>query len=126
VALFIGTAQVGAEPEQAPVQPENVLPAAGVAVSVTRAPLVNDWLHPALLLQLIPAGLELTVPEPPTVTCRESVWTIVVKDAPTLWAAVSVIAQLVALPEHTPVQPTNVLPEVGAAVNVTVVPLVND
>jgi phage tail protein X len=89
-------------------------------------PPAKDWLHPAPPLQLMPAGLELTVPDPPTVTCSESVCTVVAKDAPTLAAAVSVIVQLPALPEHAPVQPTNVLPEVGDAVKVTLVPLSND
>lgn len=69
MALLSVTTQEAADPEHAPVQPENVLPEAGVAVSVTCVPLEKDWLQPLVPpLQLIPAGLEVTVPDPPTVT----------------------------------------------------------
>jgi hypothetical protein len=37
---------------------------AGAAVSVTAVPLVKDWLHPVEPLQLMPDGLEVTVPLP--------------------------------------------------------------
>jgi hypothetical protein len=49
-------------PEQAPVHPWNLLPAAAVAVSVTLA----SWLNAAeqLAPQLIPEGEETTVPVP--------------------------------------------------------------
>jgi hypothetical protein len=127
VALLSVTAHVEAAPEQAPVQPENVLPVAGVAVSVTVVPLAKDWLQPVTPpLQLIPAGLEVTAPVPPTVTCSESVGTMVAKVAPTLWAAVKLIVQLIALPEQAPVHPENVFPDAGVAVKVTVVPALND
>lgn len=116
--------QVVAEPEQAPVQPENALPAAGIAVSVTPVPLANVWLHPVEPAQLIPAGLEVTVPLPPTVTCSESFCTAAAKVAPTLCGAFIGPEQVGALPakEHAPVQPTKVLPEAAAAVTVTTVP----
>ena len=118
--------QVVAEPEQAPLQPENALPAAGAAVSVTRVPLANVWLHPVEPEQLIPAGLEVTVPLPPTVTCSESFCTAAAKVAPTLWGAFIVTAQVEALPEQAPVHPTKILPDAGAADNVTAVPLAYD
>jgi hypothetical protein len=126
VAWLSFTTHVGSEPEHAPVQPENAKPDAAAAVSVTDVPSANDWLHPvAPPLQLMPAGLELTVPEPPTVNVSESVWTMAAKDAPALCAALSVRVQVAALPEQAPVHPTNREPEAGAAVSVTVVPLSN-
>ena len=56
-------------PLHAPDQPANVSPLAGVAVSVTLVPLLNDALQlplalPAVIEQLIPPTLELTVPLP--------------------------------------------------------------
>src|SRR6266446_2753798 len=124
VEVLIVTVQVVAEPEQAPLQPENALPAAGAAVSVTRVPLANVWLHPVEPAQLIPAGLEVTVPPPHTVTCSESFCTAAAKVAPTLWGAFIGPEQVGALPatEHPPAQPTKVLPDAGAADRVTAVP----
>src|SRR2546422_899035 len=122
VEVLIVTVQVVAEPEQAPLQPENALPAAGAAVSVTRVPLANVWLHPVEPEQLIPAGLEVTVPLPPTATCSESFCAAAAKLAPTLWGAFIVTVQVEALPEQAPVHPTKVLPDAGAALRVTVVP----
>ena len=49
-------------PLHAPVQPVNAEPEAGVAVSVTAAPDEYEALQ--VLPQLMPAGEELTVPEP--------------------------------------------------------------
>jgi len=65
VAALIVTAHI-AVPLQAPLQPVNVKPAAGVSVSVTGV----FWVKEAEQVdgQLIPAGLLLTVPEPVTVT----------------------------------------------------------
>jgi len=124
VEVLIVTVQVVAEPEQAPLHPENALPAAGAAVSVTRVPLANVWLHPVEPAQLIPAGLEVTLPLPPTVTCSESFCTAAANVAPTLWGAFIGPEQVGALPanEHAPVQPTKVLPDAGAADSVTTVP----
>ncbi len=126
VEVLIVTVQVVAEPEQAPLQPENALPAAGAAVSVTRVPLAKVWLHPLEPEQLIPVGLEVTVPLPPTVTCSESFCAAAAKLAPTLWGAFIVSVQVEALPEQAPVHPTKVLPDAGAADNVTAVPLAYD
>jgi hypothetical protein len=60
-ALFPSTLQ-GPVPEHAPLQPPNVAPAAGVAVSVTSVPPGYVALQP--LPQLIPEGLLVTVPLP--------------------------------------------------------------
>jgi len=53
---------------------------------VTRGAVGNVWLHPVEPAQLIPAGLEVTLPLPPTVTCSESFCTAAANVAPTLWA----------------------------------------
>ena len=53
-------------PLQAPLKPEKLYPAAGVAVSVTLAPALK--LAEQVLGQLIPAGWLLTVPLPETAT----------------------------------------------------------
>ena len=71
VALTVIT-QVSAVPEQAPVQPSNVSPDDGAALSVTVLPSGNDLEHPLDPLQSIPAGLEVTLPLPPTVTTTVS------------------------------------------------------
>lgn len=54
--------QLALTPEQAPDQPAKLLPAAGVAVSVTLVPLGKLALH--VVPQLMPEGLERTVPVP--------------------------------------------------------------
>ncbi len=57
-------------PEHKPNQRWNECPAFGVAVRVTTTPLANCCLHPvaaavpAVTLQLMPDGLEVTVPSP--------------------------------------------------------------
>src|SRR5258706_13977156 len=122
VEVLIVTVHVVAEPEQAPLQPENALPAAGAAVSVTRVPLANVWLHPVEPAQLIPAGLEVTLPPPPTVTCSESFCTAAAKVAPTLWGAFIVTVQVEALPDQAPVHPTKILRDAGVAENVPAEP----
>ena len=61
-AALMVTEQVVPEPEQAPLQPVKVLPEAGVSVNVTIVPEEKAELH--VVPQLIPAGDEVTVPEP--------------------------------------------------------------
>ena len=123
------TEQVLAEPLHAPLHAEKTYPEAGVAVSVTAVPLVKDWLHPVLPaapLQLIPAGLDVTVPLPPSATCSAKYCTAAAKLAPTFTVDEdSVNVQVVPTPEHAPLQPENVNPLAGAPVSVTVEPLTN-
>ncbi len=64
------TGRHATSPVQAPSQPTNELPLLAVAVRVTVTPLVN-WAEqpvaaatPLVIVQLIPAGLEVTVPLP--------------------------------------------------------------
>lgn len=53
-------------PVQAPVKPEKLFPACGVAVNETELPLANAAVQ--VVGQLIPAGLLVIVPCPVTVT----------------------------------------------------------
>jgi len=60
LALFMVTVHLSAETASQPVQPEKMESRAGVAVSVTTAPLSKAAEH--VPPQLIPAGLEVTLP----------------------------------------------------------------
>ena len=80
--------------------------------------------------QLMPAGLEVTLP-PAAATALAALtvsrsevacWLAEPKFAVTVRAALIVTWQVVAVPEHAPPQPVKVLPVPGAAVSVTVVP----
>src|SRR2546425_322156 len=109
----------------APVQPGKVEPVAGKALSVTVVPLANEAVAPGQAApQLIPVGLEVTVPlpVPVLVTVRSKV--IVLKVAVTVRAAVIVTRQLEpeTLSHPAPVQPGKVEPVAGKALSVTVVP----
>ena len=61
-SALIVTVHVPVPEQPAPLQPVKVEPAAGVAVSVTTVPSLNDAEQVAP--QLIPAGELVTVPEP--------------------------------------------------------------
>jgi hypothetical protein len=60
--LFIASVQVPPVPLHAPLQPAKYDPFAGAAVSLTWVPDANEAVHVGL--QLIPAGLLVTVPLP--------------------------------------------------------------
>ncbi len=122
-AVLIVTVQVLVVPVQPPPQPVKVEPAAGVAVNVTAVPLVNDAEQVAP--QEMPAGALVTVPEPAPAVVNESVNDGSANVAVTLWAALITTVQVLAVPEHAPLQPAKVEPAAGAAVKVTAVPLVN-
>jgi hypothetical protein len=62
VAALIVTVQVPVPEQPPPLQPVNVEPAEGVAVSVTEVPLVNDAEH--VVPHAMPAGLLVIVPVP--------------------------------------------------------------
>jgi hypothetical protein len=120
---FIVTVQL-LVPVQAPLQPANVEPELGAAVSVTCDPLLKFAVQP--LPQLIPDGLLVTVPAPVpafvTVNANEVGLNVAVTDC----AAVIFTVQT-PTPEQPdgPVQPVNVLPLFGVAISVTVEPAVN-
>jgi len=107
-------------PVHAPLQPANVEPADGVAVSDTCVPVAKFATH--ALGQLMPAGLLVTVPVPvpASVTVRAAV-----VDA--LNVAVTASAALIvttheAVPVHAPLQPANAEPVEAVGVSVTCVP----
>src|SRR5260370_27968983 len=115
------TAHVPVPEQLPPLQPAKVEPPAGAAVSVTSVPLLYKAEHVAP--QLIPAGLEVTVPLPDPVLLTESVnvWTLNV--AVTVAAAFMVTAHLPVPDQPPPLQPAKADPPAGAAVSVTTVPL---
>jgi hypothetical protein len=107
-------------PEQAPLQPAKVDPAAAVAVRVTGVPLAKLALQ--VLGQVMPAGLLLTDPEPVPASVTVSANVTVLNVAVTALAAVMVTLQ-VPVPEQAPLQPAKVDPAAAVAVRVTGVPL---
>ena len=110
-------------PVQAPLQPVNVDPVAGAAVTVTVVPLANDVAH--VLPQEMPVGVLVTVPLPVpdfvTVNANEAGS---VNVAVTEVAAFIVTAHVPVPAQPPPLQPENVDPPAGVAVRVTTVPVV--
>ena len=110
-------------PVQPPLQPENVEPAAGVAVSVTDVPLANA--AEQVVPQLMPAGALVTVPLPVPAFAIARVKGCSANVAVTDVAALTVTVQVPVPLQPPPLQPENVEPAVGVAVSVTDVPLAN-
>lgn len=107
--------QVVPETESHPVQPTNVESVAGVAVMTTWELLTNNAEHS--VPQLIPAGLDVTVPLPDLVT--ESVKRDSVNVAATDRLLVMVTVHVAPDAESQPVHPVKVESDPAAAVNVT-------
>jgi hypothetical protein len=110
-------------PEQSPDQPPNDEPPAAFAFSVTAVPVANVAEH--VVPQSMPAGVDVTVPEPLPLFVTVSLGAEAAKLADTAWSAVIVTVH-VPVPEQSPDQLENDEPEVGVAVNVTVDPPAND
>ena len=91
-------------PPHAPPQPANVYPVAGVAESET-AVLYATFMLQEVPGHVMPAGLEVTVPEP--VTDAVSVSVVVANCAVTDWFEVAVRLQ-VPVPLQAPPHPRNV------------------
>jgi hypothetical protein len=105
-------------PVQSPLQPVNVEPVAGVAVSVTLVPSSYPFEHVAP--QLIVPGELVTVPDPvPAFVTVRVRWITNVAVAALFALIVSVH---VPVPLQSPLQPLNLEPEAGVAVSVTLVP----
>jgi hypothetical protein len=107
-------------PEQAPDQPANLERAEATAVSVTAVPCPKACAQVAP--QLIPAGLEVTVPLPLPALVSVSVLSLS-NLAVAVWSAPIVSVQE-PLPEQAPDQPRKDDPAAGVAVSVTAVPCV--
>ena len=121
LAAFIVTAQglVPNEAHPAPLQPVNVEPAVGLAVNVTSS--LKSYTSLQSPPQLIPAGKDVTVPAPVPSLDTDNKNVSNVNVAVVDLAAFIVTAQgLVPNEAHpAPLQPVNVEPAVGLAVNVT-------
>ena len=110
-----------AVPEQPPLQPVKLEPALATAVNVTCSPELKDAEQVAP--QAMPAGALVTVPVPVPADVTISVFeTAVAKAAVTVVAPVRETVQEVPDELVQPVQPVNVAPMLGAAVNVIDVP----
>jgi hypothetical protein len=120
-AAFTATVHVAPETELQPVQLPKTEPAAGVAVSVTVVPFVYGCEQSAP--QLIPAGLDVTVPPPAPALPTVSMKVGTVKVAVTVFAAVMDTVHVAPDAVSQPFQLANVEPAAAAAVKVTVVPL---
>jgi hypothetical protein len=107
------------------IQPANVEPLTGTAVRVTGSPAVNRV--PQRLPQLIPTGLEVRVPPPPTVlaTVLLKTWRICVppvrKVAVTLLGPSMVTVQVGRNPVHAPNHPVKPATTLSVAVSVMTV-----
>jgi len=125
LAALMVTAHVVPETVSHPLQPANVAPPTVVAVKVTLVPLLYG--SEQSVPQLIPGGLELTLPlllpVPVLLTVRTN-W-----DGGGSKVAVTVLAAFIitvhVVPETTlhPFQPAKVDPPAALAVRVTLVPL---
>jgi hypothetical protein len=110
-------------PSQGALQPVKVEPVAGAAVNVTEVP--PGKFAEQVGLQLIPAGVLITVPvpDPASVTVSAKLVVPPPKLAVTVFAAV-IVKVHVPVPSHVAsVQPVNVDPAAGVAVKVICVPL---
>jgi hypothetical protein len=104
-------------PVQAPLNPEKVDPAAGVADKVTLVPSLKFAAQ--VLGQSIPAGLLVTLPLPEADTVNWAGFTAT-NVAETAWLPES--SSVHAGPLQAPLKPPNVKPDAAVAVNVTDVP----
>jgi hypothetical protein len=120
-AAFITTVHVPVPEHPPPDQPLNIEPDAGAAVSVTELPAAKVAEHVAP--QLIPAGLEVTVPLPEPAVVTVSRLPLTLNVAVTDCAAL-IVTEHVPVPEQPPPDhPAKLDPDAGDAVNVTTVPL---
>lgn len=107
-------------PEHAPPQPLKTDPVAGDAVSVTLRPNGKSSVQSAP--QLMPLGVDVTVPVPLPARATRSVRVCRVNVATTLRAAVMLTVQVGDVPEHAPDQPVKSTPTAARALSVTEVP----
>jgi len=131
-APFTVMMQMGAMLVQAPVYPAKLLPAGGVAVSVTMLPEATVAVHaepqlmpptllvttPGLLVLTLSCALSVAAPPPPP----PPVPRIAVNVAPTSTSPPTITVHVGALPEHAPVQSVKVLPLPAEAVSTSCQP----
>ena len=116
-AELIVTTQVPVPAQPPPLQPENTAPPVAVAVSVTIVFEAYD--SEQSVPQLMPLGLDVTVPVPPPARTTMSVVGVVVKLAVTVVAAAIVTVHGPVPAQPPPDQPANVEPVSAAAVSAT-------
>ena len=104
-------------PLQAPAQVPNTNPLAGAAVNVTEVP--ESKLAEQLALQLMPAGLDVTVPLPEIVNARDCETGAATNVAVTDRAADILTVHGDVVPVQAPDQPLNVWPAAGVAASAT-------
>jgi len=122
LARLVATVQVRPETLSHPLHPVKPERRAGLAVNVTTWLLAYDaeQVDP----QLIPAGLDVTVPLPRPVLLTLNMKYCRLKVAVTDLAALMVTLQVAPETALHPLHPANSDPAFAVAVNVTVVPLV--
>ncbi|MBI1766860.1 MAG: hypothetical protein HYR67_00620 [Bacteroidetes bacterium] len=123
------TTQVPVPGQPPPLQPVKIEPVAGFAVNVTAVPLGKEVAQ--MTGQLIPAGLEMTVPlpVPPGIIVRLKFPAIGLElnTSVTAVSLVTILEQVLPTePKHTPPHPAKEEPAAGVAVKVTDVPVTND
>jgi hypothetical protein len=111
-------------PVQAPFQPVNVDPVAGVAVKATAVPLANEARHVVPQEMLAGALVTVPLPVPDLVTVSENDVGSNLNVAVTEVAALIVTVHVPVPAQPPPLQPMKVEPAPGVAVSVTAVPLV--
>ena len=123
VAAVMLTVQVPV-PLHAPDQPENIELAFGAAVSTTLVAYVNDATQ--ALPQLMPVGVEVTVPVPVPAFPTVRVYERMLKVAVTVAAAETAMVQAPVPLHPPPLQPAKDEPAAAAAVSTRLVPGVNE
>ena len=120
VAAVIVTTQLPTPVQPPPDQPAKVALGPAAAASMIIEPWSNSSVQSAP--QLMPAGLDVTVPVPVPFFATVSGYWLSVKVAVTICAELSVIVQTPVPVQPPPDQPANVEPTVATAVSVTIVP----
>src|SRR3954468_7923133 len=115
--LDIATVQADPLTESQPVQPVKIDPNDAVGVSVTTVSITKSLAQP--VPQLMPCGLEVTVPLPMPVLATVSVNRFSMKLAVTDLAFAMPTVHVVPETASQPVQPVKLEVAVGAAVSVT-------
>lgn len=110
-------------PEHAPLQPANAEPEAAIGQSVTTVRV--SYIALQVAPQLMPDGVEMTVPEPLPAFVTFNVLGAFTKVAVTFFASFATTVQVVLVPEHAPLQPVKVEPASTVAVSVTEVSVSN-
>ena len=122
-AAPIVTLQMFPEVESQPVQPVKAEFTSAVAVRVTGVPSL--YVAEQVVGQLMPAGELVTVPVPVPVRLTVRVFTVELKVAVTLCAALIVTVQ-VPVPVQSPLQPAKVELTPAVGVSVTTAPLLKE